>query len=294
MLYPGQTFGRLTVLEEDHVDAKSNRFYKCKCSCGKHSIVVVREASLKGGNTKSCGCFRGEVSARMRKIREDNVVCSWCGKAEHYAKGLCHECYERSRRGVDYKIYSFPMNVLLTIGIPMQSITQKTKNRIIKFLDSGAITNKQKKIIYEYFRDQKTYEMIGEELGITRERVRQIFNKGLDVLKNVGTIDYILGLLPYKNRIRELQEQIKSLEKTRDRLLDDLPHNSDEILKNISINSIQGLSRRAYHGLTNNNIKTLYDLAQLPRDGYKKMRSVGVGTWTEIMQKSAEYGVNLG
>lgn len=293
MLNPGDVFGRLTVIEQDHVDNKSQRFYKCKCNCDKKTIVVVRESSLKGNHTKSCGCFRKEICYNMRKVRNNNVCCSQCGKAEHYAKGLCKNCYTLQKRGVDNRSYAFPTNILLIIGVPMQNIVQEVQDRFISFINSGVITNRQKNMLYDYYRDQKTYEMIGKEYGITRERVRQILNSGLKVLGNIDSVDYILGITPYKDRIKELQQQIKLLEQLKNQIIETISDDQNEPLKDIPIYSIQELSRRARNGLMHNHIKTLYDLAQLPKDGYKKLQSVGKNTWAEIVEKSAAYGVVL-
>lgn len=53
----GKTFGRLLVLHR----AKSNGHggrprWVCVCECG--STVSIRGAKLRGGDTRSCGCFR--------------------------------------------------------------------------------------------------------------------------------------------------------------------------------------------------------------------------------------------
>ena len=55
----GQHFGRLSVLQrmEGNSDAGKSRWL-CQCDCGQ--IVPVIGASLKNGNTKSCGCLKEE------------------------------------------------------------------------------------------------------------------------------------------------------------------------------------------------------------------------------------------
>lgn len=52
----GQNFSRLTVLEE-HRDGKILK-WKCLCICGNMTYVVT--ASLKNGDTRSCGCYQAE------------------------------------------------------------------------------------------------------------------------------------------------------------------------------------------------------------------------------------------
>ena len=50
--------------------------------------------------------------------------------------------------------------------------------------DSEYLDDREKQIIMDYFRDGKTLKEIGEELGITSERVRQIKNKAMDGVRS--------------------------------------------------------------------------------------------------------------
>ena len=55
----GQTFGRLKVIKEAdpfHSSGRTRRMWLCQCDCG--NTLVVRGENLKGGNTKSCGCYQ--------------------------------------------------------------------------------------------------------------------------------------------------------------------------------------------------------------------------------------------
>ena len=63
----GNIYSRLTVLEFSHSDKKYNKFYKCKCACGKET--VVRGTNLTNRKTKSCGCYADE----FRKTLEDTA-----------------------------------------------------------------------------------------------------------------------------------------------------------------------------------------------------------------------------
>lgn len=60
----GQTFNRLTVIEQDMNKYAETQevFWKCRCSCG--NFKSVRTYDLTHGKTKSCGCLRNE------KVRE--------------------------------------------------------------------------------------------------------------------------------------------------------------------------------------------------------------------------------
>lgn len=56
----GQRFGILTVLEyarRKHIPCgQAQTLWRCRCDCG--SIVEVRAATLKNGDTRSCGCVK--------------------------------------------------------------------------------------------------------------------------------------------------------------------------------------------------------------------------------------------
>jgi hypothetical protein len=62
----GKEFGRLRVIEFNHKDNKG-LYWKCLCSCGNTSIV--RQDSLKSGNTFSCGCWKKETAARNGRLQ---------------------------------------------------------------------------------------------------------------------------------------------------------------------------------------------------------------------------------
>lgn len=60
----GQTFGRLTVICISHKN-RGAVYWNCLCRCG--NIVKVNTAVLNYGHTKSCGCFRKDTMAIIKK-----------------------------------------------------------------------------------------------------------------------------------------------------------------------------------------------------------------------------------
>lgn len=52
----GQRFGRWTVLS-----FAGNSFWNCRCDCGIER--TIRGPHLKGGHSRSCGCFKGEAAS---------------------------------------------------------------------------------------------------------------------------------------------------------------------------------------------------------------------------------------
>lgn len=69
----GQTFGRLTVSDYAgyrwNITPKRTQrivYLNCKCSCGENCVVSLN--GLRGGKTKSCGCYNRDV-AKVRATR---------------------------------------------------------------------------------------------------------------------------------------------------------------------------------------------------------------------------------
>ena len=62
----GQTFGRLTVIKLGLKKGKKGETYwECRCSCGV--IKEIRQSSLLGGKTRSCGCYQLERTTKHGK-----------------------------------------------------------------------------------------------------------------------------------------------------------------------------------------------------------------------------------
>ena len=61
----GQKFGRLTVIERAKNTKHGAARWRCKCKCGKETIVIGDE--LRKGATRSCGCLAKEVTSNRMK-----------------------------------------------------------------------------------------------------------------------------------------------------------------------------------------------------------------------------------
>ena len=70
VLKEGQTFGKLTVLEQFRGSGDTGTMVKCQCSCPAKTIITVSLKKLTSGHTKSCGCLRKDVW----KTGEENTV----------------------------------------------------------------------------------------------------------------------------------------------------------------------------------------------------------------------------
>ena len=63
----GEKFNYWTILSlSEFKSKKGERYYTCQCQCGV--IRDVKSYHLKGGGSKSCGCFRKEVISKLKRI----------------------------------------------------------------------------------------------------------------------------------------------------------------------------------------------------------------------------------
>lgn len=108
--YIGQKMNRLEILSVEK-DERGTYLFKCKCDCG--NFCTTRAHCVVNNQIKSCGCYRKdknktqeqrELAKKMGlKNRKHDEKCDNCGANEHYANGLCHNCYERYRRNGNFE-----------------------------------------------------------------------------------------------------------------------------------------------------------------------------------------------
>jgi RNA polymerase sigma-32 factor len=58
------------------------------------------------------------------------------------------------------------------------------KNKLNNIINNSKISTRNKKIIKEYYFNDRTYQNIGNEFGLSRERIRQIINNSISHLKS--------------------------------------------------------------------------------------------------------------
>lgn len=59
----GRRFGRLRVIEIDHINQHQQAMWRCRCDCGKEIVTVG--STLKDGRSKSCGCWKADVARKQ-------------------------------------------------------------------------------------------------------------------------------------------------------------------------------------------------------------------------------------
>lgn len=75
----GRRFGRLTVVDFDHMGSYKVSYWMCKCDCG--NMTIVSRLNLQTGHTTSCGCNRVIRAKECRTIHgQSNTPLHgiWC------------------------------------------------------------------------------------------------------------------------------------------------------------------------------------------------------------------------
>lgn len=95
-----QTFGRLTVVSRGDNDG-TRATWNCVCECGTETNVDGKK--LRSGHTKSCGCYRAEVSAP--KTGHKNMRHGYAFRTPTYRTwaGMIQRCNNPSNK--DYADY---------------------------------------------------------------------------------------------------------------------------------------------------------------------------------------------
>jgi len=62
----GKKFHRLTIISRAENEG-TRAAWKCACDCG--NTITISGKKLRSGHTKSCGCYRKEVTAPQQGLK---------------------------------------------------------------------------------------------------------------------------------------------------------------------------------------------------------------------------------
>ena len=93
----GRTIGRLSVLQEVLPLRKFKRTYLCRCKCGNY-VEIITDTLLNGGQNKSCGCLRDELSGNRFRTHGGGKL----HPAEYKTwKSIKWRCYNKNASSYD-------------------------------------------------------------------------------------------------------------------------------------------------------------------------------------------------
>lgn len=88
----GQRFGRLTVVQQEGINAQRKAMWLCRCDCGTE--LIVSGDNLRNGHTQSCGCLKPEEAVARFTTHGGNrtrLYKIWCGM-----KQRCNNAHDSS------------------------------------------------------------------------------------------------------------------------------------------------------------------------------------------------------
>lgn len=176
----------------------------------------------------------------------------------------------------------YPFNILKDLSFDEEEIRKYSYDSIISVLQKG-LTEREQLVLQLRYEKGLTLDACGNEIGVQRERARQIICKALRKLKNPK---YIKRMKPcsYEEREELINEIIKLQLKTTPFLKE----------KATFIESLD-LSVRSYNCLRRADIETVQDILDyLDRDGtLRHIRNLGRKSIKEIYNKLSDLGFEL-
>jgi hypothetical protein len=107
----GERFARLVIIRQAGVTKRHGRIYLCLCDCGKR--VRVQARFLRGGLTRSCGCYFRETRTLTIKHGQCRIKRKTAAyNAYHRQKDQCTNPRSRAARyfhdkGIEFRFASF-------------------------------------------------------------------------------------------------------------------------------------------------------------------------------------------
>ena len=80
----------------------------------------------------------------------------------------------------DNKTLPYPDNLITEIGVP--KVTPRTRKQYLKIISNNILTEREADILSMYYDKNMTLRDIGEQYGVTRERIRQLMNIAVNKL----------------------------------------------------------------------------------------------------------------
>ncbi len=175
---------------------------------------------------------------------------------------------------------------------------------VLRFL----LTESEKIVIYKRFKHHESLFTVGEEMNLTRERVRQIEQKALRKLRHPSRRCKIFIGVNYDDKINELRDKVELKEKELAEKLALLRSKIDKINAvlqevgfKIKVDSpedhasveLLNLSKRSYNCLKRHGTNTIKELTLMTKKELSNVRNLGNKGVEEIIDKLEKLGYSL-
>lgn len=200
----------------------------------------------------------------------------------------------------------FPDNIIDDLRLDYESVIDNFEDKLYVVLGKALMPREQRCIILRYI-EQKKLEEVAKEIGVTRERVRQIIAKAL---RRISRYEYYFTYGYFKQNELIEEERKKYIEANKDRwdeesafvLLQEkgripTPQNKEvnysaPISYCTEIEQLD-LTCRTYNCLKRANLNTIGDVVEYTYEDVLRIRNLGRKSVKELIQKLAEYGFKL-
>jgi len=183
----------------------------------------------------------------------------------------------------------------------------------LAYVFAETLTEREARVLLLRYLDKLTYEEVGKECGVTRERIRQIEQKALRKLrhplrKNM-LITGVRGAIRETRILDTDKEYMKRIDKAvmavteiaraatsaPVEFCENLGAEKDKVLPLVLKKSAEelDLSVRAYNCLRRAGIKTIEDITKMSFEQLAKLRNMGEKTAMEVVEKLKKHGLNL-
>lgn len=165
-----------------------------------------------------------------------------------------------------------------------------------------SLTERQQKVITLRFRSMMTLEDVSKEMGVTRERVRQVEAKALRMLARPQAYN-LWYMVPRRELLDVAEERDKArlecvtLRQKLERFMELHGIQEEAIEEEMELMDLKldamDLSVRSYNALKRAGIDTVGQLRGLTVGDLKKFRNMGLKSLKEVVSKAKEFGIEI-
>ena len=170
------------------------------------------------------------------------------------------------------------------------------------------LPERDRDIVLKYYRDKRTLKSIGDEYGVSRERIRQKVRKNAQRFRHPAVAQYIQFGAEGVKRRRDLSDKEKEISAQevcllmREKYVEDISRKIEEKIQEVEelrkkvreqeseeVGALL-LSTRAETCIRRKGIKTIDELIDFAKSGdLRSVRNIGNKTAEEICQKIEDY-----
>lgn len=175
---------------------------------------------------------------------------------------------------------------------------------LVKALDT--LTDRERRILLRRYQDCATYERIGEECSVGRERIRQIESRAIRKLRHPARRELYEPVTreEYHQLRQDYWELVARYERVKEEALEEAMRNMYDAEGQIAaakrefaaqematpIEELE-LSVRSYNCLLRAGVKTVSNLASMPLDKLERVRNLGKKSLEETLGRLKAFGI---